>query len=427
MSLSRHVNAFVNNGYLGVLVDARYPVDVIAWLQDRNRAAQPASPGKMLFDTRDLRKKHVVLIIEESFAGPVWRDSELRQRFLPHFSALAERGISFSRMYATGSRTTRGMEALLNGFAPLPGISTTERAGFERLPALARAMADGGFHPVFIYGGWPGFSNFSNYWRATGFKQIWTRDDFDEDFTTSWGVADQALFRRILLEMDKLVTTEGRVFLSTLTVSHHRPFDFPPGLIDLPAGERSSTYAMSYADASLGWFFNAAREKPWFDDTLFIVSADHGLRSRGDPLIPVDSYRIPFVIYANGVEPRTIDRVRSTLSLPQTLVELFTLDTAEVFHGRSLLCDCDLPAPVEYGYHSGLVGPSTLKVINRSGVCAQWTRAEVEPEHGAAEFNHPEKIGSVDTHCPFEDEVEQVFGPAYRHFYGGGEIAKPRE
>ena len=179
-------------------------------------------------------KRHLVLIIEESFAGPVWRDPVLREKFLPNFSALSKASVSFSQLYATGSRTTRGMEAILNGFLPLPGISATQRAKANRLPSLARGMADGGFFPVFLYGGWPDFSNFHRYWRDMGFKRLWSRDDFEESFETSWGVSDEALFDRLLREMDLLTAEHPKVFLATLTVSHHRPFDFPEGVVPFP-------------------------------------------------------------------------------------------------------------------------------------------------------------------------------------------------
>ena len=382
-SSSRVLSEFVSNGYLGVLAAARYPSKAIPWLQaPTDTSAQSFPPELSEQNAEDptltqLRsqlgqKKHIVLIIEESFAGPVWYDRTLRRQYLPHFNRLVQSAVTFDNMFATGSRTTRGMEALLNGFPPLPGISTTQRAGNERLPSLARGLKAGGFYPVFLYGGWPDFSDFYSYWQAMGFEQTWSREDFDPGFETSWGVSDQALFDRLLTEMDQLVQEHTQVFLATLTVSHHRPYDFPAGAIELPSDERSSTYAMSYADFALGEFLQTAQSQSWYEDTLFIVAADHGLLPRGDALIPATSYRIPLLFYGHGIKPREMQGMSSSVSLAKTLMKLFEIDSEESFTGADLLCDCDTPVPLEFGYHIGLLDRDMLHVIHARGHYLAW-------------------------------------------------------
>ncbi|MFK7916083.1 MAG: LTA synthase family protein, partial [Pseudomonadales bacterium] len=192
--------------------------------------------------------RHLVLIIEESFAGPTWSDPTLRAQYLPEFSALMERGWYFSNAFASGSRTTRGMEALLNGMLPLPGVATSQRANPERLPSLPRALANAGWDSAFIYAGWPDFSDLTQYWRAIGFADTTSREDFDVPdgtFASSWGYPDEVLFERLLQEMQQRTQKHERVFLSALTVSHHRPFDFPEGRIAFPADERRSDHAMA--------------------------------------------------------------------------------------------------------------------------------------------------------------------------------------
>ncbi|MEM9621749.1 MAG: LTA synthase family protein [Pseudomonadota bacterium] len=407
---SRVALAFVNNGYLSVLEDARYPVDDIVWLQQQTTSATAAPlvpPGPLRQQLA--RKRHVVLIIQESFAGPVWREAELRQRYLPNFVALEKRSLSFTNLYATGSRTTRGMEAILNGFPPLPGISTTERAQYERLPALPRVLQQAGFRTAFLYGGWPDFSNFSNYWRAAGFQQIWSREDFNEDFETSWGVSDQALFTRLLAEMSALTHQHDRVFLSTLTVSHHRPYEFPPGVVAWPADARESAYAMAYADQSLGDFMRQASEQDWYNDTIFIVVADHGPYPRGDAIIPLDSFRIPLLIYGNGISPRVFAAPGSSISLPLTVLQMLDLPKTESFSGASLLCDCATPVPVEYGYHLGLLEDNQLQVLDRHGGWRQW---QYTPESGAL-LPLSAQTGVSEQ----QQRLLAMFAPAYQWYY----------
>jgi len=416
-SNARVASEFASNGYLGVLTAARYRVDDVPWLAraaDGYRAVPAGLRGSVLArqmrdETR--RVRHVVLIIEESFAGPTWEKPALRKRYLPNFTALADDSVAFTRMFATGSRTTRGMEALINGFPPLPGISTTQREGYQRLPSLARAMHRGGFYPVFLYGGWPNFSNFFAYWRAMGFREMRSREDFDEPFETSWGVADEALFERLLVEMDQLTATEERVFLATLTVSHHRPYDFPTGRIAFPPDARRSEYAMAYADFALGEFFERARSKPWYAETLFVVAADHGLHPRGDALIPAASYRIPLLLHARDLQPRQLDALGSSVSLPKTLLSLLQIPSTEGFSGEDMLCDCDTVVPVEYGYRVGVLERLQLHAILEDGKAAMWN-------YDAAGNSLSAPTGGTIANRQAQRRVLNAFAPAYQWFYG---------
>ena len=404
---SRTATQFASNGYLGVLGDANYNIKQPPWLPaapagtDLSTSTPTSAPVKRV--TRE--KRHVVLIIEESFAGQVWRDEPSRARYLPNFVRLSAQGLSFTNLYATGTRTTRGMEAILNGFPPLPGISTTEREGYERLPSLARALGDAGFYAAFLYGGWPGFSNFSNYWKASGFQRIWSRDDFSEDFETSWGVSDGALFARIQTEMDQLTTVYDRVFLSTLTVSHHRPYDFPDNVVQWDASARSSAHAMAYADQALADFITQAQTKPWYKDTLFVVVADHGLRPSGDQLIPYESFRIPLLVLADGVTPQRFEQPGSNISVPSTVLDLLDLESSERFAGASLLCDCPTPVPLEYGYHVGLLQEDRLDLITRRGKHLTWRAKSATLTPAALPHGH----------------VINYFAPAHRWFYATDE------
>ncbi|MEM7097583.1 MAG: LTA synthase family protein [Pseudomonadota bacterium] len=420
---SRVAEQFVSNGYLGVFQDALYDVRLPPWMPEQIETGYPASSGHVgdkREDTQELQeaqerdvdlqallssKKHLILVIEESFAGEVWRDPVLRETYLPNFSRLSKQGLSFTNLYATGSRTTRGMEAILNGFPPLPGISTTEREGYKKLPSLARAMSDAGFYSAFLYGGWPGFSNFSNYWRATGFQKIWSREDFDEPFETSWGVSDGALFTRILTEMDRLTVQQSNVFMSTLTVSHHRPYDFPDNVVQWDANARNSAYAMAYADQSLANFIDAAKDKAWYADTIFIVVADHGLHPRGDQLIPFNSYRIPLLILGQGIGGREYASLGSSISIPQTVLDIFDVTSNELFSGRSLLCDCVTPVPMEYGYHVGLLSEQQLDVVSRDGRSVTWYLDDDQVVEQVQEVE--------DVH----QDVLDFFAPALRWYY----------
>ncbi|MCY4343562.1 MAG: LTA synthase family protein [Gammaproteobacteria bacterium] len=318
--------------------------------------------------------KHLLLVIEESFGGQAWWNSELRRKYAPQLAAIAPKGIHFDRVYATGAHTLRGMEAILHGYPPLPGLATPQRDGVERLPSLPRVLAGAGFHTAFVYGGWPDFTNFFDYWRRIGFDAMLSRYDFpDPWFETSWGVADEILLDRVLVEMDRRTERHGRVMLCTLTVTNHHPFDFPAGRVPFPNDRRRQDYALAYADWALGKFVREAQRRPWFEDTLLVIVADHGPLRPGPTLVPANNFRVPLVFYNPArLAPQAMAATGSTMSLPVTLLDLLGVASTERFYGRSLLSGEDQLAPAEEDYHIGVLGRRHLTVLARGGGLLGW-------------------------------------------------------
>ncbi len=406
---SRPLNNLGSNSYLEILFATR--VDLTEWegaywppgdevvpvrvLPNRPKAPPPA------------RFKHLLLVIEESFGGELWWDLEQRGEYMPQLAAIAERGLYLDRIYATGSRTIRGLEAILNGYPPLPGVALSQREGFERLPSLPRVLGEAGVYTSFVYGGWPGFTSFFDYWRGIGFHEMLSRYDFEDRwFETSWGVADEILFDRVLKEMDRLTALHDRVMLATLTVTNHLPFDFPAGRIDHPSDERRQKYAVAYADWALGEFIRQAHEHPWFADTLVVVVADHGPDGLGSPLVPADRFRVPLVLYnPTRLAPRVISNHGSSMSLAVTLLELLGAPATERLYGWNLLAGQDTLAPVEEDYHFGLLGPDRLTVLARGGEVYGWGYDGQRLRPGRPDLQQARQAAAL-------------FGEAHARFYG---------
>ena len=404
---ARTLNHLASNAYLEVLRTLR--VDQSEWESAYWQPSRPEPPPAAAAGAAPAaRFKHLVLVIEESFSGEAWWDPEQRRKYAPKLAAIAEKGLYFDRVYATGSRTIRSMEAVFNGYPPLPGTALPQRGGFERLPSLPRVLTGAGFHTAFVYGGWPNFTNFFDYWRGIGFDAMLSRYDFDDRwFETSWGVADEILLDRVLVEMDRRTALHDRVMLSTLTVTNHHPFDFPAGRVALPNDERREEHAMAYADWALGEFVREAESRPWFEDTLIVVMADHGPMRPGAALVPADNFRVPLVFYNPArLAPETIEDLGSTMSLPVTLLDLLGVAPAEPFYGRSLLAGENQLAPVEEDYHLGVLGPKRLTVLARGGGLHGWRY-------------DGRKLALGRPHLAQARQAAALFGDAHRRFYGG--------
>jgi phosphoglycerol transferase MdoB-like AlkP superfamily enzyme len=127
-----------------------------------------------------------------------------------------------------------------------------------------------------------------------------------------------------------------------MTTSNHRPYTYPDGRIDIPSGSGREG-AVKYTDYAIGAFLREARDRPWFRDTIFVITADHGASARGTEDIPVERYRIPLWIHAPGlVAPGRVDRLMSQIDIAPTLLGLLHARYDSKFFGADVLA----PGPV---------------------------------------------------------------------------------
>jgi phosphoglycerol transferase MdoB-like AlkP superfamily enzyme len=121
-----------------------------------------------------------------------------------------------------------------------------------------------------------------------------------------------------------------------LTTSNHRPYTYPASRIDIPSGTGRSG-AVKYTDYAVGKFLRDARNHPWFADTLFIVTADHGASARGTSQIPLLKYRVPLFIYSPGhVKPGRFERLMSQIDIAPTLLGILDMGYSSKFYGQDV-------------------------------------------------------------------------------------------
>jgi phosphoglycerol transferase MdoB-like AlkP superfamily enzyme len=139
------------------------------------------------------------------------------------------------------------------------------------------------------------------------------------------------------IDRAKQQSPQKPLFIHVMTTSNHRPYTYPPGRIDIPSGSGRDG-AVKYSDYAIGRFIEAARKKPWFDDTVFVLTADHGANARGTMRIPVDKYLIPVFVYSpKNVRPQRVDRLMSQIDIPPTLLGLLDFTYFSKFFGRDVL------------------------------------------------------------------------------------------
>lgn len=282
--------------------------------------------------------RNIVLISVESLSAKFLGSFGNPAGLTPRLDALARDGLLFTRLYATGTRTVRGLEALSLGTPPIPGQAIVRRPGNEHLATVGEILRRLGYETLFLYGGYGYFDNMNGYFAGNDYRVV-DRTDFPKasvGFANVWGVADEFLYDNSLVQLDR-AHAAGKPFLAQImTTSNHRPFTYPDGRIDIPSpGKREG--AVKYTDYAIGHFIDQARSKPWFDETLFVIVADHCASAAGRTKLPVAGYHIPMIFYAPALlKSGRDDRLASQIDIPPTLLDAMGLPGDDHFFGQSL-------------------------------------------------------------------------------------------
>lgn len=284
------------------------------------------------------RPRNIVLISIESLSASFLGSYGSTAQLTPRMDAMAKQSLVFRNVYATGTRTVRGLEALSLAMPPIPGQAVIRRPKNTALATLGEMLAAQDFKTYFIYGGYGYFDNMNEYFQANRYEVI-DRTDFPASqiaFENVWGVADESLYDNALPVFDQASKEGKRFFAHIMTTSNHRPYTYPAGRIDIPSpGGRNG--AVKYTDYALGRFIESCRTKPWFKDTLFVITADHCASVAGKTDLPVAMYHIPLMLYAPGLlKPGYIDRMVSQIDIPPTLIDIFGVAGDDNFFGKEM-------------------------------------------------------------------------------------------
>lgn len=283
------------------------------------------------------KKLNVVLISVESFSADFMSHFGSKKNITPFLDSLAEHSLFFTNLYATGTRTVRGLEALSLCIPPTPGQSIVRRPGNEGLFSLGKVFHEKGYRSEYIYGGYGYFDNM-NYFFSNNSYEVTDRTalkDSEIDYENIWGVADENLFSLAIKNMD-VHTAQKPVFAHIMTTSNHRPFTYPDGRIDIPS-HTGRKGAVKYTDYAIAKFIREASKKPWFNNTVFIIVADHCASSAGKTELPIEKYHIPMLIYSPAnIQPGVMDRLMSQIDIGPTLLGLLNFSYTSKFFGYDM-------------------------------------------------------------------------------------------
>jgi phosphoglycerol transferase MdoB-like AlkP superfamily enzyme len=315
------------------------------WLRDY-RYTQPELPTLHAQHAAIQRDKplNLVIVLQESL-GATFVQSLGGLPVTPELEKLKGEGWWFEQLYATGTRSVRGIEAVVAGYAPTPARSVVKLSlAQQNFYTLALGLGKQGYHTEFVYGGEAHFDNMRSFFTGNGFQYVVDRSAMDPKFVGSWGASDEDLFDKSLERLKFLHAQKKPFFSLIFSSSNHEPFEFPDGKIELhDEVKQTVNNAVKYADYALGKFIAEAKKQDYWKDTVFLIVADHDNRVYGNSLVPIKKFHIPGLILGADVMPKVISTLASQIDLGPTLLSMIGVSSTHPMIGRDFVRDSTTP------------------------------------------------------------------------------------
>ena len=249
----------------------------------------------------DLKIKNVVVIILESFAKEYTGLGHLDEGYTPFLNYLAKKSLSFELGFSNGLRSIEAMPSILCGIPTLVDESiVTSQYQANDIHCMPQVLKDHGFYTSFYHGAENGTMFFDSFSKRVGIDEYFGLNEYtgpSSDFDGVWGIYDRPYLQYVA---DKLSKQSQPFFSTVFTLSSHHPYNIPDKeKPNFPTGELKIHQSVAYADDALKDFFHKISKQQWFDETLFIITADHTQKSsRASYQNFFGSYRVPILFYS---------------------------------------------------------------------------------------------------------------------------------
>ncbi len=289
---------------------------------------------------------NIVLFITESYGREYWgafnKDANIPnyESFTPFLDSLAQHSLIFSNAYANGSKSIHGMSSVLAGIPSFKNAFTSSAYSKQDIQSLVSTLEEMGYDTSFFHGAPNGSMGFLGFGNILGFNHYYGKTEYnnDDDFDGSWGIWDEPFFQFMKTTLD--VKTQP-FFATIFTVSSHEPYVIPEKYKGkFPLGYVPMHKAVGYTDFAYKKFFEAAKKEPWYDNTIFVITADHPNQIHFTDFYGkvINRSAVPILIYKpDGSFEGDNKELAQQIDIYPTLLDIVGYDKPFRSWGRSLV------------------------------------------------------------------------------------------
>ncbi len=273
-------------------------------------------------------KKNIVIFIMESFGKEyigAYNPHQERESLTPFLDSLINVSRSYAYSYGNGRKSIDGMPSVLSGIPMFVEPFFVTPASLNRVSGIAGELGKEGYHTAFFHGAPNGSMGFQAFAKTTGFQEYYGMNEFNasadhngmNDFDGTWAIWDEPFFQFYYETMERL----PQPFITAMfSASSHHPFRIPDEYIDrFKEGAVPIHKCVQYTDNALRKFFEKAKTSEWFDNTLFIITADHSNQSIEEEYQTSSGFfEVPIIFYSPTGDAPFDAGIDSTLVAQQT-------------------------------------------------------------------------------------------------------------
>lgn len=250
-------------------------------------------------EAHDSPWRNVVIILMESTSSERMAIEGNTNGYTPNLDRLAKEGLYYANAYSTGTHTCNAIYSVVTSMPSYVDLHPLHEGSCLSLDSIYEQLhRRGELHTLFFITHQPNFDNVRDFVTTQGFERLISLDDYNTTTDHVWGVRDHEMFERAIYELNDLANDGERFAAICLTCTNHVPYLIPDVEGFTPRSSSLDMQALEYADWALGHFMAMASKCSWYDETLFIITGDHGSAIGVDYEINESFNHIPLIFYS---------------------------------------------------------------------------------------------------------------------------------
>ncbi len=315
----------------------------LVYFNDETELEKHFSPIVQLKPKHEFQYKNVVLLILESFSKEyIGALNPGEQTYTPFLDQLIQKSLVIEHTFANGKKSIEALPAILSGIPTLMNTAyISSKAASNRIESIGSKLKEKGYRTIFYHGGENGTMGFNSYTNMAGIDEYIGKNEYPYtgDYDGNWGIFDEPFLQFCIEDLSQ---GEQPFFASIFTLSSHHPYTVPKKYENnFQGGPLPILKSVEYADYALAQFFESARKMSWFDNTLFVLTADHTahnyLESYNNRM---GMYAVPLIFYApKFIEAQRIEKVSQQADIYPSVLDFLGYEGKILSYGQSVLSD----------------------------------------------------------------------------------------
>lgn len=261
-------------------------------------------PYKIYESTTPNPRPNIVIFIVESlgreYIGEFNKAMNIKdyRSYTPFLDSLSRESLIFPNAFANGRQSIHGMSSILAGIPALQDAFTSSPYANQKIQSIVSICNELGYNTSFYHGAPNGSMGFQGFANILGFHHYFGKNEYnnDADWDGIWSIWDEPFLQYFANN-----TGQQLPFMTTVfTASSHHPYNIPTKYKGkFRKGNVEMHEPIQYTDYALKKYFETAKQQPWFNNTIFVITGDHTNQSfYKEYQNSVNIFAVPIIFYS---------------------------------------------------------------------------------------------------------------------------------